>query len=335
MRLRPVFAVLVCLLAVPAFAQDDDLAPLAPTKPKPAPAKPKPAPAKPKPAPVAKPKPVAVDDDLAPLAPVAPKQGELSVKLATAVSGASVSIDGKELASSAAAQSLPPGEHTVQVRRPGYAVFVKKVTVVAGRPVEVSVSLVATAAVLSVTSDVSDAQVFVNGRQVGTAPLRDLEVPPGSVEISVRKAGFKEDKQRLTLLAGKDYPVQVKFNPGALTAVAVSDRPVETDLTPGPTHASTVDTGITTAPTVADAPIYQRWYFWAGVAAVVVAAGVGVAVGVNASQTQKLQEGNICYQRDSSGKLTPQTGGTCSSCIGLACSGAGILPANAPGVMHF
>lgn len=293
----PVF-LLAALLSFSAFAQDDDdLAPLAPI-PK---VKPKP---RPRPKPRVKPAPKPADDDLAPLAPIA-KTGDLVVKVAGGVSRAVLSIDGKEVGQlPLAPQSVSSGEHTVTVKRAGYAQFVKKVSVPGGKQTEVEAKLTAVSAIISVKSDVDDAQVLINGRLIGTAPVVDYEFPPGPVTISVIKEGFKEDKQKLTLVAGKDYPIEVKFKP-AEVAAAATDRPIETTLTP---LVDTTPPPIEVKKGPVETPIYQRWYFWAGVGAVVVAAAAGTAVAVGSANAQpaKLSEQQIC-------------GGKCDGCIGFTC----------------
>lgn len=297
MSVRAPVLLLAALFSVTAFAQDDDdLAPLAPlpkTKPAKSKAKPKP---KPKPAP-------RVEEDLAPIAPVA-KTGEVTVKVAGGISRATLSIDGKEVGTlPLAPQTLSTGEHTITVKRAGYAQFVKKVTVPGGKQIEVEAKLAAVSAIISVKSDVGDAQVLINGRLIGAAPVVDYEFPPGPVTISVIKEGFKEDKQKLTLVAGKDYPIEVKFKAAELAA---ADRPVQATLTPEVAPMAAPPIEVKKGP--AETPIYQRWYFWAGVGAVVVAAAAGTAIAVTSANAQpaKLTEDQIC-------------GGKCDGCIGFTC----------------
>lgn len=280
---------LVCACALPAIgapADDDDLAPLTPVKKAPAkapPAKKAPAPApvpakRPPPAKQGK-APAGGDDDLAPLTPIANK-GDLNVRISTPVQGAVLSVDGKELGVlPLGPQSLPTGEHLVTVKRVGFAAFVKKVNISAGKTLELEARLAPVAAIISVSSDVTNAQVFLNGRLIGTAPISDFEVPPGPVELSVLKEGFREDKQKLTLVAGKDYPVVVKFSP--VKPPVVSDRPLETSLVP---PSSNTAGGLGVAQVAPAAPIYQKWYFWVAVAAGVAAVAAGTAIGVSAAQ---------------------------------------------------
>lgn len=299
-----------CALAValPARAQDDDLAPLVPTtKPKP---KPKPRPkVQPKVQPKAQPK--AEDDDLAPL--VASK-AELLVKAPAGMTGAVLAIDGKDVGTlPLPAQSLAVGEHQVMVKRKAFAVFVKKVTLVAGKSVELQATMQPVSALLSVNSDV-EAEVFVNGKLIGTTPITDYELPASTVELAVRKDGFADDSQRLVVVAGREYPVSVKLKGGATTTlVANADTPVETHLTP--TETTTVP--VTVTDTAAPTPVYQRWYFWAGVAAVVAA---GVTAGVVIGVTQK----PVAFK---STEVCTANSGKCDACINFAtCTTSAVLP---------
>jgi len=304
MMTRSWVVLLVVGLSTAALAQDDDdLVPLGPvTKPKPK-AKPKPKPA-PKPAPK---KPVITDDDeLVPIGPMVQK-GDLSIKLVTNLSGAVLSIDGKEIGPlPLPPQNINAGEHTVTVKRPGYAAFVKKVMVQNGKAVEVDAKLTATAAVLSVESDVPGAQVLLNGRAIGVAPLNDVEVPPGPAEVAVVKEGFREDTQKIAFVAGKDYPIVVKFNPGTSTTLtASSDRPVQSKLAPTDIASNPV-TGVQTT---ASEPITSKWYFWAGIAVGVAAVSVGTYFGVSeANKSRTFTEKQLCGDQP------------CDGCIGLMCN---------------
>jgi len=312
MMTRSWIVLLALGLSTAAFAQDDDdLVPLGPstgTKPKPKPkAKPRPKP-KPAPTPVKPRPPPVADDDLTPISPMVAK-GELNVRVGSNLSGAVLSIDGKELGTlPLGAQSVNSGEHTVSVKRPGYAAFVKKVMVQGGKTVDVDAKLTAVSAVLSVQSDLAGAQVLINGRSIGAAPLNDVEIPPGPAEVAVVKGGFREETQKINFVAGKDYPIVVKFN----SSVAGNDRPTNTSLTPVGVGPSSPLTGVSVA---AAEPITNKWYFWAGIAAgVAVVATVSTVLGVGAyNDTNRLTEAKIC------------SGGTCDGCIGLMCA-AGSRP---------
>ncbi len=345
MRLILMAVAVSLTLASAAWAQEDDLAPLpagpAPKKGPPAKAPPK-GPAKapskgPKAAP-AKP-PVAADDDLAPLpapdgndlapplkAPargtggtasppaLATGDGTLKVRSPASLTNAMLSVDGKDIGTLPVDPlKLSPGDHSLMVKRLGYAHFLKKVNIGAGRTTEVDVKMQAVNAILSVSADQDDAQVFIDGRLISSVPVTELEMPAKTIELIVRKEGFKDNRQTLELEAGKDYPIKVKLkalkrggSSAAVAAVEPVDRPVDSSLTPD--HSGD-DLGLTAQPD--NRPLTQRWYFWAGAAAAVtVAAVVGTVVVNNSLPPRPLNETEVCGR----------TGGCKGACINLECS---------------
>ncbi|MBK7863884.1 MAG: PEGA domain-containing protein [Archangiaceae bacterium] len=279
------------MVSVPALAQDDDELPALPA------AKPKPKPNRPKPKPAAKKQAAPISDDDLPALPA--QKGDLVVKLATPMKGARLTIDDREIGLlPQPMQSLTAGEHTLTVRRLGYALFSKKVVVAANKTSEVAVSLEAVSAVLTVSSDVAGAQVFVNGRLAGTAPLIELEVPPGSLEVAVKKDGYHDGSQVLTARPGKDYPIEVKLGaPITSTVVATnSDAPLNTELTPSTTAAGEPITGAEA--TYDPNPFYKTWWFWTATVVVVTAIVVGSVLLANGplSSTSQLRRSDFkCY----------------------------------------
>ncbi len=252
------------------------------------------------------------DDDLA--APT-PAKATVLVKLSKEVKKAHLFIDERDMGTlPLEAQAVSPGEHLLQVKAPAHGVWTKKVNLGPGKKGDYVASLEATGALLSVSSDVAGADVFVNGRSVGTTPVEEAEVPAGTLEVLVKKSGYKDGTQTVKAEKGREVSAAVKLVAEETTTTVVAqnaDRPENTNLTPAPTDTDT--TNITTT-TVSPEPIYKKWYFWAGAAAVVAAVAAGTAVGVSqANQSKTLDEKAIC-------------GGKCDACIGFACSGLVSLP---------
>jgi hypothetical protein len=136
-----------------------------------------------------------------------------------------------------------------------------------------------------VKADVEGARVFINGEDKGTVPLEGLTLPPGSYEIVVQREGFRPETQRISVRVGKEYTVDVNLRPEAVA----SDQPRAPNLTPRVSEPSPLTQE---PPTVAaSTPLTQRWYFWAGVGAVVTAAAVGTVV---ATQPQPLNPSTVC-----------------------------------------
>lgn len=275
--------VLVSLTAASnSYAQDEDdlLSPIAVPKPK---AKPKPKPVKAKPAP-------SDSDLLAPLTPPAQPTGTgaVLVRAPAGVPDATVTIDGKDVGFGRPS-AIEAGERVVVVKRPGFQTFTRRVQVGVGKTVDVTPVLPATAAVVSVSTDVSRALVFINGRPMGTAPVKDVEVAPGQVEVTVRREGYREDRQVLSMAAGRDYALSVTMTP--LGPVATTDRPVEAPvLTPSPITNSDPVAEVVTHSTAEPTPITQRWYFWVAVGVAVVAAAAVTAKVVSDQASPQLTE---------------------------------------------
>ena len=307
---------LVCLLARPSFAEpeEDELAPLSPVKPKP---KPKVQPVKkaspPPRAGVSSKAPAAsrragsrsVDDELAPLVPVAASNGELVVRVGGGVKGASLSLDGKAVGPlPTSAQSVSPGEHLVTVTRPGYSVFTRKVNVPRGKTVELEAKLTAVAAVLAVKCDLWGAEVTVDGRVVGLTPVEAVEVPPGSVELELTKGGYREHRQRIAVVAGREYPVVVTLE---RLVEPEADVPVASSLLPK--EPGEMELQVRQPVVKPEVPLSQRWYFWAGVGVVVAGAALGTVAGVTAALPPRSHSpADLCR-------------GACNGCVGPSCNG--------------
>ncbi|MFP2962976.1 PEGA domain-containing protein [Myxococcus sp. 1LA] len=307
---RIVVFALVTVLAAPsaALAQDDFLAPLTtPSKPKttkPKVVKKKPAkkPARAK-AP-AKGKKQAAEDDLL-VAPLAPAKTEVLVRMTGNVRGAKLFVDGKEfgvLSSAVVPVEVRPGEHQLVVRRPGYADFTRRIDVKAGSQAEVLVSLDATMGFATLTADVADAVVLVDGQQVGAVPQANVLLRPGSREIEFRAPGFKPDVHNITVFAGRNYEVTGNLRPLLDPSVAVADAPKSPVLEP----SSKIDSDEETSPGLSLAgdpetpevegskPWYGRWYVWAGIGAVVAAGTVGAVMATQGGGANPLSPTDVC-----------------------------------------
>jgi hypothetical protein len=298
MALRCAFliALVLCFAAPSAFAQDlsDDLAPLAPLQPSKGKGKGKGSKRRPpkaakgakkgaKSQQVAEPAPAPVGDSemLAPLI----RKTELAVKMTGVVRGARLFVDDKEIGAIPKGPiEVAPGEHAVAVRRSGYRDFSRRVTAKEGELTEVSVVLEAVTGFVSVKADVEGARVLINGEDRGAVPLEGLMLSAGSYEIVVQRDGYRPETQRIAVRAGKEYTVEVNLRP-----LVAADEPRNPVLTPGLTEPSPLTQQVPEVST--GTPLTSRWYFWAGVGAVVVGATVGTLV---ATQPRPLDPNAVC-----------------------------------------
>jgi len=117
------------------------------------------------------------------------------------VDGATGQIDGKAGPMPLVAE-VSAGEHTVEVTADGYYPVTMKARAVDGEMVPVDVQLKAKPALLDVRAP-KGSQVTIDGRPLGTAPLRAAEVPAGHHLVTVTHRGRVPIARELDLARGK------------------------------------------------------------------------------------------------------------------------------------
>jgi hypothetical protein len=232
-----------------------------------------------------------LDEDLLPSV----GKGSLVVKLGNGSKGARLFVDNRDVGTLPlnGPISLDVGEHSLIVRKPGFADYSRRITTQKGRSTEVTVSLDAVAGVVVVTSEPPGANVTINGQLRGQAPLTGVVLKPGNYEIVVSKDGYEPDRQSLSVKAGREHPVTATLRPSQIAAATPSDRPEQPKLTPQPPVITQPqpDPLAQKIPEVEQGqPWFKRWYVWAGVG-VVAAAATGAVV---ATRGSPLDANKVC-----------------------------------------
>jgi hypothetical protein len=141
------------------------------------------------------------------------------------------------------------------------------------------------------------AEVKVDGVSMGAAPLQKrLVLSPGNHQLAITSSGFLPYQATIMLEAGKERaeqatlmvvpPAPVALAPAVVAARAVAVAPPRAlGPAPGPSPSPAITVSSQGSPPVqeARAPIYGRWWFWAGVGAV--ALGVASAVALTRGTT--------------------------------------------------
>ena len=133
--------------------------------------------------------------------------GRLSIT--TVPAGARISIDNVDVAVTplSAPLRVAAGSHVVGAIAEGYAQARKEVVVAGNADASLDFALLRAeatrAANLTVRSRISAAEVFVNGKSAGKTPLASsLSVPPGHVNVELRRPGYTTVKQQIDLNEG-------------------------------------------------------------------------------------------------------------------------------------
>jgi hypothetical protein len=149
---------------------------------------------------------------------------------------------------------LGSGKHTIVASRDGQLSDRKVIEVVSGAKISVRLEpsdkpKTVTTAKVTIDSRPAGATLTIDGKDVGPAPWSG-ELEAGGHTVTASSRGHTKTTQEVVVVAGQERRVTIELIP----------------LTPPPPPGK---------------PIYKKWYFWAGVGAVVVGGAVGGYVILN------------------------------------------------------
>src|SRR5207249_3597194 len=124
--------------------------------------------------------------------------------------GASISIDGKEVGLSPWSGEVPFGERKVHLRRAGYLVAERSITVQSNRDADVSFALERAPGPgrMRVETEPPDADVSIDGRTMGEAPYAG-ELPSGDHSVEVSSPGYRTVGQQIALEPGQQVSLRI------------------------------------------------------------------------------------------------------------------------------
>lgn len=131
---------------------------------------------------------------------------------------------------------LDPGRHTLRIVREGHEAWVHEETFAPGETKDFAVSLHLLPSVLAVRANVAGARLSLDDKPIGLLPQL-VERPFGPYRVEVSRSGYTP------------FVTEVSLRPGARTDVLATLRPEKVPLT-------------------------KKWWFYAGIGAVVTAVGV-------------------------------------------------------------
>jgi hypothetical protein len=140
-------------------------------------------------------------------------------------------------------------------------------------------------ATLLITVTADDANVVIDGHDVGRSPIAPISMPAGRYTVVVTRAGY-ESLTRLVQV-GDTGPTRADFDlvPSEETAAAIESSATGTLAPALVSEHGSANARDGAGATEEETPIYLRWYAIAGAAAVVVAAVVIIAVASGGGET--------------------------------------------------
>lgn len=145
-----------------------------------------------------------------------PAVGVGDLYIATTPPGAEIVLDGKgrKERSDVLLKGIPAGDHNVVVSK-DYLGAAGTVTVVPGKVARLELSLEPKPGSLLVTTQPFGAQIILDGREIGTSPVR-TEVPAGRYRLEIRLRGYASVDRWMEVIPGRDNEVDVTLQPSGI-----------------------------------------------------------------------------------------------------------------------
>jgi formylglycine-generating enzyme required for sulfatase activity/predicted Ser/Thr protein kinase len=148
------------------------------------------------------------------------------LKITSVPQGAQVLIDGEPRGTTpAVVEMLPKGRRTVVLQKENFEPWQESVDIVSAETVALEARLVSSFGALDVTTDPVGADVFLDGKNVGKAPLLLEKLAKGAHQVSARKPCYADEKQQVKVFSGKTATLSITLATICGSA-AVSSDPV-------------------------------------------------------------------------------------------------------------
>jgi serine/threonine-protein kinase len=137
-------------------------------------------------------------------APVIPGQ----VAIDSTPQGAQVQVDGKSDPSYVTPfvlTNLQPGQHSITVSKPGYSTDTRAVAITSANRTTAVIHLAQLMATLIVKSDPPGANIYVDGRDVGTRTPAQVSVDKGQHVVLVRMSGYIDETMNAQFALGQTF----------------------------------------------------------------------------------------------------------------------------------
>ena len=124
-------------------------------------------------------------------------------------SGADLRVDGEARGQLPTVLQLPPGRHHLQVDKAGYTAWSRWITLESGKGQALDVALARATGQVLVTTTPPGADVLVDGKARGAAPLTVRDLDPGGHVVEARAQGHAARTQAVRLSAGETATVSL------------------------------------------------------------------------------------------------------------------------------
>lgn len=129
------------------------------------------------------------------------------VEISSSVPESLVFVDGRKIGPAPQTVDLGVGAHKVRVEKEGFQLFEREIQVLPGRTLELEARLERLSPSLSVRTDVAGAQVFLDRKFLGEAPVTLRDVEQGRHRVNVSADGYEMYAEDIEVTEGANEVV--------------------------------------------------------------------------------------------------------------------------------
>ncbi|MGR3294050.1 MAG: PEGA domain-containing protein [Candidatus Scalindua sp.] len=141
-------------------------------------------------------------------------------------SDAMIFIDGKEIDTTPLTITDPAtGKHSVEAKMDGYETWSESINIVPGKAIALTATLQIKAGTVSISSEPSDAVVFIDGKEVGRTPVVITDPSPGTHTVELKMDEFETWSDSVDIKPGKEVILTAVLQPKAGSVCIKSNPP--------------------------------------------------------------------------------------------------------------
>jgi hypothetical protein len=140
----------------------------------------------------------------------------VDLSINTQPQGAQIQIDGRsngDWITPYVVEQLNAGKHTITLSKAGYRIESRTLDVAAGKRLAITLPLTELGALVSISSQPSDASVLVDGADAGRVTPTQITLPKGGHTFTVRKPGFFDGTSKVDLSPGQNFQLALVMKP--------------------------------------------------------------------------------------------------------------------------
>lgn len=151
------------------------------------------------------------------------------LRILTSVQGAEVFVDNASVGAAPLTTYQSPGEHTVRVVAPNFDPFVRKVTITAGRTLELRADLIPGGSTVEFIVQPGGATLTMNGKDTHPTPVRLRDVAAGTHTWKLEARGHETRTGSFTFEKGQNLLIQETLESSA-GRLSFTSRPEGADV---------------------------------------------------------------------------------------------------------